>query len=88
MFNCYGFADGYNVISESPKAFSTETKQIIEDKQSQSEGTESLATKARQKKETITWIHLIRYHNYLKRLYNTNLLSGMVFFFLLENCHR
>ncbi|XP_057281110.1 cilia- and flagella-associated protein 54 isoform X1 [Pezoporus wallicus] len=67
-------SDGYNVISESPKAFSTETEQIIEDKQSQSEGTESLATKARQKKETITWIHLVRYHNYLKRLYNTNLL--------------
>ncbi|XP_010014599.1 PREDICTED: uncharacterized protein CFAP54, partial [Nestor notabilis] len=67
-------SDGYSVVSESPKAFSTETEQIIEDQQRQSEGTESLATKARQKKETITWIHLIRYHNYLKRLYNTNLL--------------
>ncbi|XP_030335899.1 cilia- and flagella-associated protein 54 isoform X2 [Strigops habroptila] len=67
-------SDGYNVVSESPKAFSTETEQIIEDKQRQSEGTESLATKARQRKETITWIHLIHYHNYLKRLYNTNLL--------------
>uniref|UniRef100_A0A8C6J0C5 Uncharacterized protein n=1 Tax=Melopsittacus undulatus TaxID=13146 RepID=A0A8C6J0C5_MELUD len=69
-------SDGYNVISESPKVFYTETEQIIEDKQSQSKGTESLATKARQKKQTITWIHLIRYHNYLKRLYNTNLFAA------------
>ncbi|XP_076184787.1 cilia- and flagella-associated protein 54 [Aptenodytes patagonicus] len=67
-------SDGYNVVSESPTASSTENKQIIQDKQSQSEGRESLATKARQKKETITWVHLIRYHSYLKRLYNTNLL--------------
>ncbi|XP_074024365.1 cilia- and flagella-associated protein 54 [Numenius arquata] len=67
-------SDGYNVVSESPKAFSTENKEIIQDKQSQSEGAESLTTKARQKKDTITWVHLIRYHNYLKRLYNTSLL--------------
>ncbi|XP_035756904.1 cilia- and flagella-associated protein 54 isoform X4 [Egretta garzetta] len=67
-------SDGYNVASESPTASSTEKKQIIKDKQSQSEGTESLATKASQKKETITWVHLIRYHSYLKRLCNTNLL--------------
>ncbi|KAM6383530.1 cilia- and flagella-associated protein 54 [Alca torda] len=67
-------SDEYNVVSESPKASSTENKQITQDKQSQSEGRESLATKASQKKETITWVHLIRYHSYLKRLYNTNLL--------------
>ncbi|KAM6417221.1 cilia- and flagella-associated protein 54 [Pluvialis apricaria] len=67
-------SDGHNVVSESPKASSTENKQIIHDKQSQSEGTESLATKASQKKETITWVHLIRYHSYLKRLCNTDLL--------------
>ncbi|XP_052630644.1 cilia- and flagella-associated protein 54 isoform X1 [Harpia harpyja] len=67
-------SDGYNAASESPKASSTENKQIIQDEQSQSERTESLATKASQKKETITWVHLIRYHSYLKRLHNTNLL--------------
>ncbi|KAM6292902.1 cilia- and flagella-associated protein 54 [Porphyrio hochstetteri] len=65
-------SDGYDVVSESPKASSTENKQITHDEQSHSEGTESLATKASQKKETITWVHLIRYHSYLKRLYNTN----------------
>ncbi|GAB0176593.1 cilia- and flagella-associated protein 54 [Grus japonensis] len=67
-------SDGYGVVSESSKASSTENKQVVEDKQSYSEGTESLATKASHKKETITWVHLIRYHGYLKRLYNTNLL--------------
>ncbi|XP_027535729.1 cilia- and flagella-associated protein 54 [Neopelma chrysocephalum] len=65
--------DGYNVVSESPKASSTENNQITEDKQSESEGTESLTTKASEKKDTITWVHLIRYHSYLKRLSNTNL---------------
>ncbi|XP_010084236.1 PREDICTED: uncharacterized protein CFAP54, partial [Pterocles gutturalis] len=67
-------SDGYSIISESPTASSTENKEIIQDEQSQSEGTESLAAKASQKKEIITWVHLIRYHSYLKRLYNTNLL--------------
>uniref|UniRef100_A0A8C4XJ31 Cilia and flagella associated protein 54 n=1 Tax=Falco tinnunculus TaxID=100819 RepID=A0A8C4XJ31_FALTI len=67
-------SDGYNVVSESAKVSSTENKQATQDKQSQSEGTESLATKASRKKESITWVHLIHYHSYLKRLYNTNLL--------------
>ncbi|XP_037245608.1 cilia- and flagella-associated protein 54 [Falco rusticolus] len=67
-------SDGYNVVSESAKVSSTENKQATQDKQSQSEGTESLATKASHKKESITWVHLIHYHSYLKRLYNTNLL--------------
>ncbi|XP_051639987.1 cilia- and flagella-associated protein 54 isoform X3 [Manacus candei] len=68
--------DGYNVVSESSKASSTENNQITEDKQSESEGTESLATKASKKKDAITWVRLIRYHSYLKRLSNTNLQLG------------
>lgn len=82
-----GVPGGYNVVSESPEASSTENEQIIEDKQSESEGTESPVSKASQKKDTITWVHIIRYHNHLKRIYNTNL-SGMYFYFLLENCCR
>ncbi|KAJ7401563.1 hypothetical protein BTVI_94650 [Pitangus sulphuratus] len=68
-------SDGYNVVSESPKASSAENSEIIEDKQSESEGAESLDTKASEKEDTITWVHLIRYHSYLKRLSNPNLQS-------------
>lgn len=71
-----GVADGYNGVSETPEVSSSENKQITEDVQSESEGTESLVTKASQKKDTITWLHMIHYHNHLKRIYNTNL-SGM-----------
>ncbi|XP_025979014.2 cilia- and flagella-associated protein 54 [Dromaius novaehollandiae] len=61
--------DGYNIVSRSPTA--SKNKHIVQTKQDQSEGTERLATKASQKKQAITWVHLIRYHVYLKRLYNT-----------------
>ncbi|XP_031963144.1 cilia- and flagella-associated protein 54 isoform X1 [Corvus moneduloides] len=64
---------GYNVVSESTEASSAGNKQFMEDKQSESEGTESPVSKASQKKDTITWVHIIRYHNHLKRIYNTNL---------------
>ncbi|XP_064899539.1 cilia- and flagella-associated protein 54 isoform X1 [Columba livia] len=67
-------SDGDNVVSDSPEASSTENKQIMQDEQSQSEGTETLATKASQKKEAVTWVHLIHYHGYLKRLYNMSFL--------------
>ncbi|XP_077034849.1 cilia- and flagella-associated protein 54 [Agelaius phoeniceus] len=67
-------ADGYNVIiSETPEVSSAENKEITEDSQSESEETESLVTKASQKKDTITWVLMIRYHNHLKRIYSTNL---------------
>ncbi|XP_053799690.1 cilia- and flagella-associated protein 54 isoform X3 [Vidua chalybeata] len=66
-------ADGYSVVSETPEVSSAENKQITADCQSESEGTESLVTKASQKKDTVTWIHMIRYYNHLKRIYNTNL---------------
>ncbi|XP_063252340.1 cilia- and flagella-associated protein 54 isoform X2 [Prinia subflava] len=69
----YTVAEGYNVVSETPEVSSTENKQITEDSQSESEGTESLVTMGSQKKDTVTWVHLIRYHNHLKRIYNTNL---------------
>ncbi|KAM4902054.1 cilia- and flagella-associated protein 54 [Sylvia borin] len=76
LFSSYRdfISDGYNVVSETPEVSSTENKQITEDSQSGSEGTESLlVTKASQKKDIITWVHMIRYHNHLKRIYNTNL---------------
>ncbi|XP_040412645.1 cilia- and flagella-associated protein 54 isoform X4 [Cygnus olor] len=69
-------SDGYNAVYESPTASSTENKQIIQNEQNQKERMECLATKASRKKEMITWVHLIHYHSYLQRLYNTNLLSG------------
>ncbi|XP_071892420.1 cilia- and flagella-associated protein 54 isoform X2 [Anas platyrhynchos] len=69
-------SDGYNVIYESPTASLTENKQIIQNEQNQQERMECLATKASWKKEMITWVHLIQYHSYLQRLYNTNLRSG------------
>ncbi|KAL2309589.1 hypothetical protein Nmel_005802, partial [Mimus melanotis] len=64
-------ADGYNVVPETTEVSSTENKQITENYQS--EGTENVVTKATLKKHTITWFHMIRYHNHLKRIYNTNL---------------
>lgn len=86
FLNSYWITDGYNVVSETPEVSSAENKQITEDTfQSESKGTESLVAKVSQKKDTVTWIHMIRYYNNLKRIYNTNL-SGMHFYFLLENC--
>ncbi|XP_030309874.1 cilia- and flagella-associated protein 54 [Calypte anna] len=67
-------SDGYRVVFESLQTSSAANKQIIQDKQNEDEGTESFAAKDSQKKEEITWVHLIRYHIHLKRLYNTNLL--------------
>lgn len=81
-----GFADGYSVVCGSHTASSTENKQIIKE-QNQNEGTECLDTSSSQKKEIITWVHLIRYHSYIKGLCHTKLF-GMIFFFLLENCFR
>lgn len=81
-----GFADGYNVVCGSHTASSTEDKQIIKE-QNQNEGMECLDTSSSQKKEIITWVHLIRYHSYIKGLCHANLF-GMIFFFLLENCCR
>ncbi|XP_064275850.1 cilia- and flagella-associated protein 54 isoform X2 [Passer domesticus] len=66
-------SDGYYVVSETPEVSSAENKEITGDYQSQSEVTESLVTKASQKKDTITWVLMIRYYNHLKRIYNTNL---------------
>ncbi|XP_062348340.1 cilia- and flagella-associated protein 54 [Cinclus cinclus] len=66
-------ADGYNVVPETPEVPSTENKQTTGDCQSGIEGTESFVTKTSQKKDTITWVHMIRYHNHLKRIYSTNL---------------
>ncbi|XP_074395684.1 cilia- and flagella-associated protein 54 isoform X4 [Zonotrichia albicollis] len=75
LFSSYRdfISDGYNVVSETPEVSSAENKEITEDYQSDSEGTESPVTKASQKKDAITWILMIRYHNHLKRMYNTNL---------------
>ncbi|XP_063010920.1 cilia- and flagella-associated protein 54 [Melospiza melodia melodia] len=75
LFSSYRdfISDGYNVVSETPEVSSAENKEITEDYQSGSEGTESPVTKASQKKDTITWILMIRYLNLLKRMYNTNL---------------
>ncbi|XP_066039514.1 cilia- and flagella-associated protein 54 [Chamaea fasciata] len=77
LFSSYRdfISDGYNIVSETTKVSSTENKQITEDSQSESEGTESLVTKASHKKDTITWVHVIRYHNHLKRIYNKSLLK-------------
>ncbi|RLW06339.1 hypothetical protein DV515_00004612, partial [Chloebia gouldiae] len=84
----YISADGYNVVSKTPEVSSAENKQLTEDTfQSESEGTESLVAKVSQRKDTVTWIHVIRYYNHLKRIYNTNL-SGMHFYFLLQNSCR
>ncbi|KAM7056788.1 cilia- and flagella-associated protein 54 [Acridotheres tristis] len=75
LFSSYRdfISDGYNVVPETPEVSSTENKQITGDCQSAREGTENLATKATLKKHTITWFLMIRYHNHLKRIYNTNL---------------
>lgn len=74
-------------MPETPEVSSTENKQILEDHQSESEEIESPVTKASLRKDTITWVDMIQYHNHLKRIYNTTL-SGMYFYFLLENCYR
>nr|XP_009672883.1 PREDICTED: putative uncharacterized protein C12orf63 [Struthio camelus australis] len=63
-------SDGYSVVSNSPTV--SGKKDVVQNKQDGSERAECLATKASQKNETITWVHLIRYHIYLKRLYNAN----------------
>uniref|UniRef100_A0A8C3Y0P8 Cilia and flagella associated protein 54 n=2 Tax=Catharus ustulatus TaxID=91951 RepID=A0A8C3Y0P8_CATUS len=75
LFSSYRdfLSDGYNVVPETPEVSSTENKQITEDHQSESEEIESLITKASLKKDTITWVDMIRYHNHLKRIYNTTL---------------
>ncbi|XP_025909263.1 cilia- and flagella-associated protein 54 [Nothoprocta perdicaria] len=57
-------ADGYNIVFRSPTAAENKTSRT------RSEEPACLAT------EAITWVHLIRYHIYLKRLYNTNPLFG------------
>ncbi|XP_068047777.1 cilia- and flagella-associated protein 54 isoform X1 [Anomalospiza imberbis] len=75
LFSSYRdfISDGYNVVSGTSEVSSAENKQITEDCQSESEASESLVAKASQKKDTVTWIHMIRYYNHLKRIYNTNL---------------
>ncbi|KAF4791553.1 hypothetical protein TURU_129343 [Turdus rufiventris] len=75
LFSSYRdfISDGYNVVPETPEVSSTENKQITEDHQSESEEIESLVTKASLRKDTITWVDMIRYHNHLKRIYNTTL---------------
>ncbi|XP_059702721.1 cilia- and flagella-associated protein 54 [Haemorhous mexicanus] len=75
LFSSYRdfICDGYNIVSETPEVSSAENKEITEDCQSECQRTASLVTKASQKKNTITWVLMIRYHNLLKRIYNTKL---------------
>ncbi|XP_048796849.1 cilia- and flagella-associated protein 54 isoform X5 [Lagopus muta] len=68
-------SDGYNVVCGSHTASSTEDKQIIKE-QNQNEGMECLDTSSSQKKEIITWVHLIRYHSYIKGLCHANLFAA------------
>ncbi|XP_021247900.1 cilia- and flagella-associated protein 54 isoform X2 [Numida meleagris] len=69
-------SDGYNVVCGSHTASSTENKQIVQKEQNQNEGMECLDTSASEKKEIITWVHLIRYHSYIKGLCHTNLFAA------------
>ncbi|XP_065597313.1 cilia- and flagella-associated protein 54 [Cyrtonyx montezumae] len=65
-------SDGYNVVCGSHVASSAENEESIQE-QNQKEGEECLDTSSSQKKEIITWFHLIRYHNYIKGLCHTDL---------------
>ncbi|CAN8211290.1 unnamed protein product [Coccothraustes coccothraustes] len=73
LFSSYRdfISDGYNVVSETAEVSSAENKVITE--VCQSKRTESFVTKASQKKNTVTWVLMIRYHNHLKKIYNTKL---------------
>ncbi|XP_072204292.1 cilia- and flagella-associated protein 54 [Excalfactoria chinensis] len=68
-------SDGYSVVCGSHTASSTESKQIIQKEQNQNEGMECLDASSSQKKEITTWVHLIRYHSYIKGLCHTNLFA-------------
>ncbi|XP_040518077.1 cilia- and flagella-associated protein 54 isoform X2 [Gallus gallus] len=69
-------SDEYNVVCGSHTASSTENKQTIQEDQNQNEGMECLDTSSNQKKEIITWVHLIRYHSYIEGLCHTNLFAA------------
>ncbi|KAM8820072.1 cilia- and flagella-associated protein 54 [Eudromia elegans] len=67
-------SDRCNIVFKSATA--AKDKRSVQNKPDQTEEPAWLANEACQKKQTITWVHLIRYHIYLKRLYNTNSLLG------------
>ncbi|XP_053884520.1 cilia- and flagella-associated protein 54 isoform X2 [Malaclemys terrapin pileata] len=62
-------SDGYEVRYKNLMASSIKNEEIIQSEKDQieSEGTEYNISKDSQWKQTITWVHLIRYHNYLIR---------------------
>uniref|UniRef100_A0A452GHG4 Uncharacterized protein n=1 Tax=Gopherus agassizii TaxID=38772 RepID=A0A452GHG4_9SAUR len=62
-------SDGYEVRYKNLMASSIKNEEIIQSEKDQieSEGTECNISKDIQRKQTITWVHLIRYHNYLIR---------------------
>ncbi|XP_039375458.1 cilia- and flagella-associated protein 54 isoform X6 [Mauremys reevesii] len=62
-------SDGYEVRYKNLMASSIKNEEIIQSEKDQieSEGTEYNISKDIQRKQTITWVHLIRYHNYLIR---------------------
>ncbi|XP_050791921.1 cilia- and flagella-associated protein 54 [Gopherus flavomarginatus] len=61
-------SDGYEVRYKNLMASSIKNEIIQSEKdQIESEGTECNISKDIQRKQTITWVHLIRYHNYLIR---------------------
>ncbi|XP_034630620.1 cilia- and flagella-associated protein 54 [Trachemys scripta elegans] len=62
-------SDGYEVLYKNLMASSIKNEEIIQSEKDQieSEGTEYNISKDSQWKQTITWVHLIRYHNYLIR---------------------
>ncbi|XP_032644428.1 cilia- and flagella-associated protein 54 isoform X3 [Chelonoidis abingdonii] len=62
-------SDGYEVRYKNLMASSIKNEEIIQSEKDQirSEGTECNISKDIQRKQTITWVQLIRYHNYLIR---------------------
>ncbi|XP_065416879.1 cilia- and flagella-associated protein 54 isoform X5 [Chrysemys picta bellii] len=62
-------SDGYEVRYKNLMVSSIKNEEIIQSEKDQieSEGTEYNISKDSQWKQTITWVHLIRYHNYLIR---------------------
>ncbi|KAG6928325.1 cilia and flagella associated protein 54, partial [Chelydra serpentina] len=62
-------SDGYEARYKNLMACSIKNEEIIQSEKDQieSEGTACNISKDSQRKQTITWVHLIRYHNYLRR---------------------
>ncbi|XP_075789877.1 cilia- and flagella-associated protein 54 isoform X3 [Pelodiscus sinensis] len=66
-------SDGYEVFYKNLVSSSIKNEEIVESEkgQTENEGTECNISDDTQSKQTITWVHLIRYHNYLIR-HNTS----------------